>query len=330
MPIDVSVLSDVSVISVHDEEEPIHFYIPSVTPSRYEIPGVNAPQEIFKGCKFSFPGVKPIQYAFRRTKNNVPYVLIKIVEAKTFILGTEAQKLDEYGAKLSPDVMRVPVPVRMENIANEIERAHGKMGILAVRGEITDENVTEAVKRNVAFLQATVVDTNRNYKRSPLQVTPQARRRAWRLHELGLLTPMPEWAEINPDAKASEASPTMNCRNCGTLIRRTVTKCNCGVIYNWKAAVEDGLVKPADVPPSKRVEAGLEGDLIAQQTVDINIPVSPNAVGVMENVYVPESTEEAELIASVDQPDELAAAVAEAQAAAEVEQPVLEAEEESA
>jgi hypothetical protein len=327
MPIDVSVLSDVSVVSVHDEEEPIHFYIPSVTPSRYEIPGVNAPQEVFKACKFSFPGVKPIQYAFRRTKNNVPYVLIKIVEAKTFILGTEAQKLDEYGSKLSPDVMRVPVPVRMESMANEIERAHGKMGILAVRGEITDEIIAEAVKRNVAFLQATVVDTNRNYKRSPLQVTPQARRRAWRLHELGLLTPMPEWAEINPDAKASEASPTMNCRNCGVLVRRTIARCNCGVIYNWKVAVEDGLVKPSDVPLSKRVEAGLDAP---NQPPDEGIPARLEKFDAPVIQYEPESQEEAELIASVEAPDELAAALAEAQAAAAISEPVLEAEEETA
>lgn len=260
MPININVVEDVHIVSVHDEEEPVHFHIPSITPSRYEIPGVNAPRETFDACKFSFPDQKPIRYAHRRTKNNVPYVLITIVEPKTFIMGTEQQKLDEFGHKLSPDVMRVPVPVRMEAVANEIERQCGKMGIIAVRGEVTDEILKAATQKSIEFMRATVADTNRLAKKSPLNVTAQARRRAWRLHKLGLLTPLPEWAEINPEAKEG-LGEMFNCPNCATLLKKSTIKCSnlgCGAIFNWKAAVELGMIKPTDVPASKRKEAGLE------------------------------------------------------------------------
>src|SRR5712664_2037833 len=144
--LNAGIVGDIAVLSVHDEEEPIHFSIPSVTPSRYDIPGINAAREVFEVCKFSFPGQKPIRYALRRTKDNHPYVLIKIVEPKTFIHGTEQQKVDEYGQRLQPDVMRVPVPVRQELIANEVERAHGQMGLIAIRGDVTIEMVLQAEK----------------------------------------------------------------------------------------------------------------------------------------------------------------------------------------
>lgn len=257
--LDLDATTDVHVISVHDEEEPIHFSVPSVVPSRYDIPGINAPSDAFKACRFALPGLnQPFQYAIRRTKNNVPYVLIKIVAAKTFIYGTEAQKIDEYGQKLSPDVMRVPIPVELERIANEIERAHGKMGIMAVKGEVTEVHLQECKRRSIAFMRESVAETNRWEKKNPANITPQARRRAWTLHKMGLLNPLPEWAEINPDAKSGENNGLFNCDNCGLMLRAKTTKCACGRVYDWRRAVEDGLVKPTDVPPNRRREAGLE------------------------------------------------------------------------
>lgn len=262
MPLQVSALSEVSIISVHDEEEPIHFFIPSVTPSRYDIPGINAPKEQFESCKFSLPNTeRPITYAVRRTKDNRPYVKITIIEPHTFIYGTEQQKMDEYGQKLSPDVMRVPVPVRVELVANEIERQCGRMGLMAVNGEITTEILDTLEKRSIEFMRATVADTNRLAKKSPMNVTAQARRRAARLYKMGLLNPMPEWAEINPEARDGIGMEMMNCVNCGKLLKKSVVKCEtCNAIYDWKRAVELGMVKPSDVPPSKLKEAGLAGE----------------------------------------------------------------------
>lgn len=258
MPLNTSALSDISVVSVHDEEEPIHFSIPSIVPSRYEIPGINADKKIFEDARFTFPDQKPFQYAIRRTLNHHPYVLIRIVEPKTFIYGTEQMKLDEYNQKLSPDVQRVPVPVRQELIANEVERQCGFMGIKAIRGDVTLQILEEVERTNIDFLRKTVQEVNRVYKRFPGQVTPQSRRRATRLYKMGLLNPLPEWAEINPEALSGQALDMMNCVNCSKLIKKSIIKCDCGAIYNWKAAVEFGMVKPSEVPPSKRVEAGLE------------------------------------------------------------------------
>lgn len=257
MPLPLSNLADIAVISVHDEEEPLHFSIPSVVPSRYDIPGINADKEVFKSCMFSFPDQKPIQYAFRRTLQSKPYVLIRIVEPKTFIYGTEQMKMDEYGQKLSPDVQRVPVPVRMEQVANEIERQCGHMGLKAIQGDVTGMVIDEITQKNIDFMRKTVADTNRLYKRSPMNVTSQARRRAARLHKMGFLNPLPEWAEINPEAAFGQGLDMMNCVNCQRLIRRSVVKCECGAIYNWLEAVNMGMIKPADVPPSRRKEAGL-------------------------------------------------------------------------
>lgn len=274
--LDLDANSDVHVISVHDEEEPIHFSVPSVVPSRYDIPGVNAPVEAFKACKFALPGLnQPFQYAIRRTKNNVPYVLIKIVAAKTFIYGTEAQKMDEHGQKLSPDVMRVPIPVELERIANEIERAHGKMGIMAIKGEVTEAHLQECKRRSIAFMRESVAETNRWEKKNPANITSQARRRAWTLHKMGLLNPLPGWAEINPDAKSGDNNGMFNCVNCGKMVRAKTIKCDCGAVYDWKAAVDNGLVKPVDVPPSKRKEAGLADEMgVPERATPLMAPIS--------------------------------------------------------
>lgn len=269
---------DIVVISVHDEEEPIAFDIPAVNPSRYTIPGINAPKEVFKNCQFTFPDQKPIRYAVRRTKNNHPYVLIILVDAHTFMYGTEQMKTDEYGHRLFPDVQRIPVPIsKLESIANEIERRCGFMGLKAHKGEITEQDIIELERKSIEFMRKTVADTNRLAKRSPLNVTPQARRRAWRLHKLGLLSPLPEWAEVNPDAR-DEASITKNCFNCGKTVRLSQAKCECGAILNWKLAVENGFVRPSDVPPAKRKEAGLEFELSTDTKESTAPPPAPQPV----------------------------------------------------
>jgi hypothetical protein len=261
MALPVKSVGDILVVSVHDEEEPIHFHIPSVTPSRYDIPGINAPSETFKTCMVSFPNSKPMRYAFKRTIDNHPYVLVKIVEPHTFIYGSEPQKLDEYNKPLAPDVQRIPVPVRMEQVANEIERQCGQMGLEAAQGAVTKELVLRLEAKSIDFMRRSVSDTNRLAKRSPMNITPQARRRAWRLHKMGLLTPLPLWADVNPEADSTNVLSMFNCINCGTQLRAGTVKCStpgCGVIYNWKQAVDLGLIKPSEVPLSKRVEAGLE------------------------------------------------------------------------
>lgn len=295
--LETGVVGDIRVLSVHDEIEPIHFSIPSVVPSRYDIPGINAEKAIFEACKFSFPGEKPIRYALRRTKDNHPYVLITIVEPKTFIHGTEQQKVDEYGQRLQPDVMRVPVPIRQELIANEIERAHGKMGLMAVRGDITIEQVLAAEKINVEFLRQRVQQTNIWAAKNPMNVTPQSRRSAWTLHQKGLLTPLPTWAMIDPNAE-SIGGTMMNCVNsaCGRLIPRSAVRCACGAVYNWKAAVDLGMVKPSDVPPSKRAAAGLLDD------GEPSIPSAPIEVHSVE-APLPDSEESQELEISPEEID---------------------------
>lgn len=249
--------SEVSVVSVHDEGSAIQIELPNVNPSRYLIPGISASPEIFKNCRFTFPDQKPFQYAYRRTIEHHPYVLLKIVEAKSPIFGTEEQKIDEYGKKLLPDVMRVPVPVHADLIANELERQCGIMGVMAVKGEVTLEIVRALEKKNIEFLQKTVAATNRLSKVSPLNVTNEAKLRAWKLHEKGLLNPLPEWASINPSGLSTEASGTFNCVNCSKVLRKGVIRCECGAVYDWKEAVSRGMIKPGDVPPSRMVEAGL-------------------------------------------------------------------------
>lgn len=252
MALEVSRVGEVVVVSVHDEEEPIHFSVPSVVPSRYDIPGISAPREVFSQCRMSIqPGQKPMQYALHRTLNHHPYVLIRIVEPNTFIYGTEEQKIDEYGQRLAPDVMRVPVPVRVEAIANEIERIYGQMGLKAVRGEVTAEIINECEKRNNEFLRKRVQQTTVWAQKDPNNVTPQARRSAWILHRKGLLSPLPTWATIDPDSEGQTKS-TFNCKNCGALLMKDAAKCAaCGAIYNRKLAYELGFLKDGDLRPGE-------------------------------------------------------------------------------
>ena len=259
MALNIDQVKEVYVLSVHNEEEPLHISFPGVTPGRYDIPSINATKTELDACAFSFPGVaKPVRYANRRTLNHRPYVLIRICESRTFIMGTEKQEVDEYGKKLVPDIQRVPIPLREELVANEIERQCGHMGIKAIVGPPTAEDLDEVEHRYIEFMKRTVADTTRLAKKSSLNVTPQSVRRAWHLHKMGLLNPLPSWAEINPDA-TSGAVDMFNCTNCGAQLRKGVAQCNkCPAIYNWKLAVDLGIKTPLEVPPSKRAEAGLD------------------------------------------------------------------------
>jgi hypothetical protein len=247
------------VISVHDEPEPIRWNPPNVHPGNYLIPGTHADDKIFESsCVFSLRGRGAHQYARKEKHHGVDTVHLEILDAQTFIYTTGQQKVDEYGQKLEPDVQRFGMPIRAEEVANEIENVYGHVGMVAVEGEApTAEEIRQVVKRRDDWMQQVIVDTNKYYKvLGDRQVTEQARRVAWELHKMGRLTPLPSWAIMNPSA--GMLADTFNCNVCGNVLRNDSVMCSqCSAIYRWKEAVEMGLKSPDQVPPSKRKEAGL-------------------------------------------------------------------------
>jgi hypothetical protein len=247
------------VISVHDEPEAIRFNPPNVLPGNYLIPGLHAEPKTFEACSFSFPGKPAHIYARKWVYHSQPVIELKVVDAKTFVYTTGEQKVDEYGQRLEPPVQRFGMPIRAEEVANEIERQYGHMGIVACQGETpTAEEIEKARQLRLKWLHSVIETTNAEVsKRGLRQATDQSRRAAWELHKLGRLSPLPDWAQINPSAEMR--ADTFNCSACGGVVRKEAVQCpNCRAIYDWKRAVDLGLKAPSEVPPSKREEAGLE------------------------------------------------------------------------
>jgi hypothetical protein len=252
------------LISVHDEPNSFRLELPSITPGIYRIPGINAPDSEFETCIFSFPKSKPVQYATRHELNGHKYIEIEVFEGRTPQYGTELnQPLDEYGFPMNPPLQRALLLVTPEDIANELERQcvffDQNMGVRAITGEVTPEVIAEAEFQNLKYMQRNVAETNRWAKFGTRNVTEQARAHAWRLHKMGKLNPLPDWATVNPEG--GMALDTFNCINCGVVLVKGIIKCpqpGCGVIYDWKRAVDEGLIIPRDVPPSRKLEAGLE------------------------------------------------------------------------
>lgn len=263
MPIAVEAKS-VRLISVHDQPDVLRLELPSVTPGTYFIPGISAPEEEFKRCVFSFPNHPPVQYARLRELDGVKYVEIEVFEGRTPQYGTELDmNSDEYGRKMEPPLRRAMLTVTAEDVANELERQSvffdQNFGVRALSREVTIEDLRAAEKDNLKYLRRLVTETSRHIKFGLGNITEQAKGAAWKLHKLNLLNPLPDWASANPEGGAS--TDTFNCLGCGTVIPKTIVKClhpGCGAIYNWKMALELGMVFPKDVPKSKRAEAGLE------------------------------------------------------------------------
>ena len=256
------------LISVHDQPDTLRLELSSITPGTYFVPGINAPDKEFEKCVFSLHGGPAIQYAVRKELNGKKYVEIQVFEGKTPQYGTEFNmKTDEQGRLMVPPLQRALLTVPAEDIANELERQScyfdQNLGVQAVDHEITVEDVVLAETENLKFLRRLVQETSKYSKWASGNITEQAKAAAWRLHKLGLLNPLPEWATVNPEGGTS--FDTFNCIGCGAVLPKTAGRCNaCPSIYNWKMAVDLGWVPPRDVPPSKRIEAGLEGTKYAK------------------------------------------------------------------
>ena len=263
MPIAISVKT-AKLISVHDQPDTLRLELPSITPGTYFIPGINASDQEFEKCIFTFPNRAPVQYATRHELNGKTYVEIEVFEGKTPQYGTELdQKQDENGRPMEPQLRRALLTVTAEDIANELERQaryfDQNIGVRAINHEVELSDLASAEKDNIQYLREMVHTTSRYLKFGAGNATSQARSAAAKLHKLGLLNPLPEWATINPDGGASV--DTFNCTKCGSVLRKGIIKCpgaGCGYIYDWKAAVEGGMIAPRDVPPIHRRAAGLD------------------------------------------------------------------------
>jgi len=252
------------LISVHDQPDTLRLELPSITPGTYFIPGINAPDSEFKKCVFTFPNRPAVQYAQKKELDGRKYVEIEVFEGKTPQYGTELdQKQDENGRPMEPQLRRALLTVTAEDIANELERQaryfDQNIGIRAINEDVKSQDILAAEKDNIQYLRDMVQTTTRYLKFGAGNATSQARAAAARLHKLGLLNPLPEWASINPDGGSSV--DTFNCTNCGSVLRKGIIKCpnvGCGYVYDWKAAVEGGMIAPRDVPPVHRRAAGLD------------------------------------------------------------------------
>lgn len=254
------------LISVHSEPVPLRFFVPNVHPGEYHLPGVNCPaDEIERVCKtvaraYGEPPENGELVCYAKVKENgFKYVELTVFEAVSFSQSPAQQTHDERGNRMQPDVQRMATFIRPEQMAQEVMRSFGKMGILAISGqEATPEELKKVRAMHLAWMQSVVQETNKWFGLlGSRQVTEQARRVAWELHKMGKLNPLPEWATVNPELSVEDV---MNCIGCGTTLPKNAPWCSnpaCGVIFNWKMAVDYGKVAPRDVPPSRRAEAGL-------------------------------------------------------------------------
>jgi len=256
-------LETARVISVHEEPTAIEFYVPNVHPGRYEIPGIDTPEEKVRAMtvehrKDDQPVGEMLSYASVGEKNGIRYIMLEVVEAVTYNQNPAQESHDRFGVKKVPDILSVAVPIRAVQVANEIERAFGPMGIIAIEGdEPTDEELSRAMSKRAKWERSIIMETNKWYKKlGDRQVTDQARRVADRMYRRRQLPTLPEWALVNPAAQ-SEMTDNFHCI-CGALLRKGTAKCGtCQAIHDWPKALVFGLVKLSEVPPIHRVACGL-------------------------------------------------------------------------
>lgn len=255
-----------TLITTHNNREPFHFMIPNVKPGEYLIPGIGQdPEWVERHCRITIipqggrpEQAKEFQYAHIVEKYGTKYVKLDIFNAVSFRYFAEIQEFDEYGAKMNPPVARVGLPIPCAQVANEIERGYGHMGLMAVPGvDPTEEELKEAVGRNLKYKRNVIKETNKLFRMvGESQVTEQAIITAAELHERGLLNPLPDWATLNPEALPGT---TFNCLACGHTLRKNAVSCTeCHAIYDWEKAVDLGIKSVDQVPPSRRAEAGLD------------------------------------------------------------------------
>lgn len=261
MPVEVKIKT-ANAVSVDDEPGFIRFWVPSVFPGEYFIPGLNTPSdEIAERCTMSIRGydgkLETYQYASVKEIDGHRYVLLKIAEARTKRESAAEQQFDEYGNRLVPPIMRALEPVAPEAIANEIERSYGYRGVLAIAGdEPTSQELREAERRNLEWKRKSVETVARMPEQiRQRQVTEQVRRHALELYKKGYLGAVPIWADAAIGLKQEDV---FNCAVCQTVLRKDAVICTtCHAVYNWRQAVNLGIKAPHEVPPDKRIEAGL-------------------------------------------------------------------------
>ena len=238
-----------------------------VIPGNYIIPGIDSdPEAVAKLCvaKVFVPGRSDLeredqQYAQIITApDGKPLVVMTVVEGRTVMHLAGNMERDEQGQRMEPPIPRALIPVRAEEMANAIEADYGHMGVRTIAGELpTADEVLAARRANYEYKQRVVAETSREFKRfGERAVSIQARRIAWQLKQDGKLPGLPEWAMANPDALIIDVR---HCPTCSDELKHDAKICiKCRHIFDWKYAVEAGLVAPQNVPPSKRVEAGLD------------------------------------------------------------------------
>jgi hypothetical protein len=278
-------IATVSMISVHEEDDGVFYDVPNVFPGKFWIPPITAPQQtLILRCKTAVRTLgstapERFQYAhIKVTTENPPrkYILLTIPEATTFRYGTEKQLLDEYNQKMFPDIERAPLYVKPEHVANDIERAFGRMGVIAIASYDGEASATQKeLKRSRDLYQTWMIrrinETNRNYARHGFaEVTKQTLNIVNRLYRDHLIPALPSWASINPDIGSS--SGQLSCPNCHQVVLPGTAQCKCGVVINWALALEYGLKTEAEVPKNKRQEAGLEGPVTTPSTA-VPVPV---------------------------------------------------------
>jgi hypothetical protein len=246
------------MISVYDDPQPITVEIPSLVPARFVIPPVSISRKELSSYSLSLPR-GPVRYLSKHTKEGQEYLLLEIPPALALrYFGTEKQARDEMGNRLIPEVARVSVPVMPQVVAAEIERQcrlhdvgeyDAGYGVIRVRDrEPTMEELRRADALNVNRMRWLVAETNRIAAKNPnaAVVTAQARRAAEQLYARGLISSLPEWA-------VSYEKFTGRCPACNVVYGGSPVRCtSCGAIFDWKRAVEFGIVREADVPASVR------------------------------------------------------------------------------
>lgn len=252
------------LISAHIVPDGLPVSLPSTLPGRYVIPSIeDDARAVKKRCSLSLSDAftkQTIQWQYAEIKKDKegPYVLLSIPDSKTIRLGTEIQKYDEFGHVLLPDVSRTPLPVLAEDIANEIERQNKSYGVITIAAEEpVAEELTRARNLSRSWQVKFINEVSQYVSQvGQIEATPLAVYVANYLYANGSIPELPEWAARQVDETQSPNLRT--CPNCLSVLSVRSANClKCSAIIDWKLAVDRGLVAPSDVPPSRRVEAGL-------------------------------------------------------------------------
>lgn len=276
-------MNTVQMVSVHDDYNSLRLDMASQLPPWIMIPStVQEATEVARLTRLEYIDRaggslrKPFIFYYAEKRKDATYgdyILLRIPDMLTVLAGSAQQEKDEWNHPLFPDIQRSRLVVFASDVVNQIEAMVGKLGVIGIEGdEPKADELKKALKLNSEYKRLMVERVTKAIsKYGPQEVTEQAMRWANQLYRASKIQVLPDWAvTTSPEGSKNQQL----CPSCQSPVRKGSIRCqSCAAVQPgmWKKGVDDGIILPRDVPPSRLKEAGLLKGGKSQVAVEVPV-----------------------------------------------------------